>query len=274
MNILNLENELRKSYKKVFSLKKNKPDWAVKKLKGNGLIHPAIPFIGKNYNKTKVLLYASAENLTGYDGYLDNDNFAINRRREYYNEDKKEEKPFPGVHIGPVGDGSLLIVSAYILNILGIKLEYSTPYEFIEYIAVDNFCKYTKGSLRNEDYAGVTEKIEKSFSYIENDLKILKPKIIILPKTIYKHKEVKQKIERIVPKCLIIPIYQINSTTVNTTINKYWKRKKKSEIKNILFKWQEMQKKLGNKITGKTNKYFYSVYTYLDDVVKKSTNGT
>ena len=46
---------------------------------------------------------------------------------------------------------------------------------------------------------------------------------------------------------------------------KKWEIKRKSEIKDIFIEWQE---NLGNKITGKTNENFYSVYTYLDDVVK------
>ena len=284
MDVLSLENELRKNYKEIFSQKKSRPDWAVKKLKRKGIVHPAIPFVGKKYNKTKVLLYASAENLSGYNGYLDDDTIAIKRRRDCYNAAKEGKINFPSVHIAPVDDGSLLIVSAYILDTLGIQLKYSNPYEFIEYIAVDNFCKYSlynpDNPDKNEDYAGDIEKVEKSFPYIEKDLNILKPRILILPVRIYDHEGVKEIIKKIVPKCRIIPIYQINSGTINRIIRsritnkgtkKGWKRKKKSEIKDKFIEWQE---NLGNKITGKTNCNFYSVYTYLDDVVKESISGT
>ena len=265
MENISIEKKLAEEYCKLFKLIENKPDWAFTKKTADELIHTAIPFIGKKYNETKVLLYASAENLSRYDGYLEKDSDALNRRRGTYNE---MHNFFPDVHIAPVADGSLLIVTAYILNILGKTLQYSTPHEFIEYIAVDNFCKFSIKSKANIDYAKDLEKIRYSLEYIKTDLELLKPEIMILPKTIYDHNEVKQLVRRIVPNCLVVPIYQINSRNINIRISKKYPKKKENTIDNLLVSWQK-HPEFG--LTGKTNENFYSVYTYLEDIIKHCT---
>ena len=86
-----MEAKLRKLYTQIFASKNHKPSWAVHKITpehAHELIHCPIPFVGKNYGKqnTKILLYASAENLTGYNGYLDDDQYAINRHRDFFEE--------------------------------------------------------------------------------------------------------------------------------------------------------------------------------------------
>lgn len=48
---------------------KSQPVWTQKMTESAGLIPPTIPFIGKEYGKTRVLLYASAENLSHYKGH-------------------------------------------------------------------------------------------------------------------------------------------------------------------------------------------------------------
>ena len=266
-----LENKLTEKYREVFKLPKNKPDWAVKKNDGVSLVHPAIPFIGKKYSEAKVLLYASAENLVRYNGYLDIDSNAIKRRRDTYNlglkerEKDKDKYYFPNIHIKPIEDGSLLTAAAYILKIIGKTFQYNDPYEFIEHIAVDNFCKFSiENGNRNKDYAGKINKVRYSFDYIKADLKLLKPEIIILPKTIYNLREVKQIIKDIVPNSLRIPIYQINSRNINhpERIKKYFLKNEKSTIdKDLLVNWQK-------RLKNGTNKNYNGVYTYLENVVK------
>jgi len=264
---------LEKEYTELFKNNENRPDWSVKKISNPAeLIHPAIPFLGKNYANTRLLLYASAENLVGYNGYLDPDLKAINRRRDFYNgslrDYEENNKPFfPEVHIAPVEDGSLIIVSAYILKLLGVKLDYSNPYNYLENIAIDNFCKFSIDRKKsNKDYAGNFEYIKYSLNYIKADLKILKPDIVIMPKVIYGTGSIKQLFKEIVPDCKVIPIYQINSRNINhpKRIKRYFK-KPDENIDEQFILWQ---KYLSNGITGKTNKNFNSVYTYINAVIK------
>jgi len=258
--------KLKEEYTSIFESDRNSPDWGVKKKTKEENIHPAIPFVGESYEMTRLLLYASAENLTYYEKKIDeysleDDSVAINRRQV------SKSSYFPKVHIAPVNDGSLLIVAAYILNKLNIKLNYSLPYEFIENIAVDNFCKFSiksqDGRIKNKDYVKYKDKIKYSFQYIKSDLEILKPKILILPKSIYNHIEVQEIIKSTLPECLVLPIYQINARNINLIIAKKHLKKKQDEIQEILIDWQ---KELSNGIVGKTNDNFYSVYSYLDEI--------
>ena len=255
------KEQLTKKYKNIFALDRNKPDWAVKKKSGDGNIHPAVPFVGESYEKTRLLLYAIAENLTHYanDDSLDNEVNAIDRRKIL------DDRFFPSVHISPVDNGPLLVVAAYILNKLNFDLDYSNPYEFIEYIAIDNFCKFsikaTNEDHINKDYVNDIKKISASYEYVKSDLDILKPNILILPKTIFFHNEVKKIIQSTLPNCMIFPIFQINSGNINRIIAKCYEKKNQNEIKEIFLKWQ---KEFRGGIRGKTNKNFYSVYSYLD----------
>ena len=118
--------KLLQEYSGIFSNQENRPDWAIrKKTESNELIHPPIPFVGNNYNSTKVLLYASAENLMYYlksnkqNNILDDDKIAINRHR-YCFDNFSENRFFPYVHIAPIEDGSLLTAISYILKKLNI----------------------------------------------------------------------------------------------------------------------------------------------------------
>jgi hypothetical protein len=51
----NLEDKLKTEYCKIFAEKQ--PDWAVKKKNGTEIVHPAIPFVGKYYNKHRITAY-------------------------------------------------------------------------------------------------------------------------------------------------------------------------------------------------------------------------
>jgi len=266
----NYKEKLKKHYRDFFRVNKNNPNWAVKKKSSDERIHPAIPFVGKSYENTKFLLYASAENLIYYeknpkDNWLDNDESAINRRN------LSNGGFFPDIHISPVNDGSLLVVAAYILDKLKIHLDYSNPYEFIENIAIDNFCKFSiktpEDDRTNKDYVKDESKLSVSYDYVKSDLEILKPNILVIPKTIFDHYLVQKIIKTTLPNCLILPIYQINSSNINRIISPKFEKKSKNEIPKIMLNWQE---NLSNGITGQTNLNFYSVYTYLDTLLKDS----
>lgn len=264
----NYNNELKEKYNNIFELDRNIPNWGVRKKSIDENIHPATPFVGKTYERTKLLLYASAENLTYYeknsnDKRFDDDNAAIIRRQ------LRSGNYFPDIYISPVSDGSLLIVVAYILDKLNIKLNYSTPFEFIENIAIDNFCKFSiksQNKSKNKDYAADKEKLKFSYDYVRSDLEILKPNILILPKKIYDHIEVREIIKLTLPNCLVLPLYQINAGNINRIIAKKYKKKEKNDIQETQRKWQSQ---LSNGIKGKTNENFYSVYTYLDEILER-----
>jgi hypothetical protein len=261
----NNETELIKTYKDLFLEKENCPSWGVKQKNKTELVSPSIPFIGKCFNNTKLLLYASAENLTDYDGWIDDNEKAVNRHRFWF-DNHSENRFFPNTHIAPITDGALVICVAYILKLLKGSFEYITPKDLMENIAFGNFGKFSIRSTSNKDYAKDFSKLKFSINYIKKDLEILKPEIIVLPKTIYKHKEIKTLINSVLPESLIVPIYQINSGTINRTIQEKFKKETKENI-GLLSEWQS---NLSNGITGKTNENFLSVYTYLEKLINDS----
>ena len=274
-------NNLKKEYSKIFSKGENRPDWTVKK-KSNPkeIIHPSIPFVGKNYDNTKILLYASAENLTYYTeqndniDYLDNDKIAIDRHRYCY-ENYSNDRFFPHVHIEPVNNGALILIVAYITKVLKQK-EFANPYELVENIAIANFCKFSiqpkKSSKtkkeKNIDCAENYSFLSYSIKYVETDLKILEPDIIIIPKTIFDHKPIREMIFNQIPNTIVIPIMQVNTTTINTKIHTKYREKNKTELENWLVDWHE-KLPISGAIKGKIKDNYYSVYTYLDEILKK-----
>ena len=269
-----MENLLREKYERIFADRKNEPGWAMhKKALGheNELIHCPIPFVGKNYagQKTKILLYASAENLTKYDGYLDSDETAINRHRDFFEWSVEKEKSFfPNVHIQPINDGALAIVALYVYMQFHCVDEI-TPAEFLERISLANYCKYTlqpenlDGRHRNQDYAGCGDYLQNSRDYIEADIAILKPDYVIMPKTIYWTD--KEFIDGIKGKAKIIPIYQMNARNINLRIKKYPKRAV-DDLKGVLPYWYAQLN--ANGINGKIKENFLSVFSYLDSVLQ------
>lgn len=171
----NIENELLERYRKIQADNVNKPDWAVHKCTdAKSFVRCTIPFVGKNYSSqsTKILVYASAENLAWYtstDDLLDYDEKAENRHRIRFEATKASPNFFPNVHIKPMNNGCLLTAVYYIAQKLGLVGDVS-PQEFYEMIAVANYGKYsieteqqksfrktqtteTRASKRNIDYA-------------------------------------------------------------------------------------------------------------------------
>lgn len=273
-----VEKRLLEDYKKIFAGKMNTPLWAVhKNTPGHTgeLIHCPIPFIGKYYErqKTKILLYASAENLSDYHStgknYLDCDNYAINRHRNSF--DASATNPelfFPDVHIQPVNDGCLLIAALYIYSKFQ-DIRESSPAEFLEQIALANYCKYTiqpdhtGKKKQNQDYANKVGCLKVSHEYIECDLTTLRPDIIIIPKTIYRTD--KEFIDSIKGTAKIIPIYQINARNINLRIKKY-PRTDPQDLNKVIYDWYNHLE--NNGIQGKTKENFLSIFQYLDDVLQ------
>ena len=191
---MNYQQTLLKAYQNLFN-EGHVPNWAVrKKSNPEEFVPPAIPFVGKNYDDLKVLVYASAENLTYYNSYqeyLDNNQFAFIRSKYFFD---KKNSFFPYVHIEPVNNGSLVLVTGYILNKLK-NIHFSSPIDLADKVAFANFGKFsieTKG--KNVDYAKNYSFLEPSIPYVKKDLEILKPNIVIIPKTIYNHKPIKKNL--------------------------------------------------------------------------------
>ena len=91
MEYKDLVDQLKESYRQIFAEQSAAGllSWAQTKVSNpEELVSPTIPFVGKNYvaQKTKVLLYASAENLAKHNGHIDNDDIAINRHRKWFDD--------------------------------------------------------------------------------------------------------------------------------------------------------------------------------------------
>lgn len=261
--------ELLLSYKSIFAnqMSNKTINWAQSKICNyEELVSPTIPFVGKNYTeqKTKILLYASAENLTNYNGHLDDDVKAINRHR-WYN-DHVQRDFFPWVHIAPITDGSLLIVLKYICEKLNISMP-NTPKEFVESISFANFGKFSiQTGSNNIDYAQNKSKLDCSMPYIERDLKILKPDIIVMFKTIYSTEQ--SLIDEWKGDAQVIVMNQINARTVNTNLKRRFALKDETELSPVIRDWYSIEHFYENKFTNKTHKNFLSVFSYLDSILK------
>ena len=273
MEYTELVDQLKESYRQIFAEQSAAGllSWAQTKVSNpEELVSPTIPFVGKNYvaQKTKVLLYASAENLAKYNGHIDNDDIAINRHRKWF-DDSVEKKFFPNVHIAPISDGSLLIVLRYICEQLGIDMPV-TPKEFVEAISFANFGKFSikpvKGSERNIDYAQSKSKLDCCMPYIEKDLEVLKPDIIVMFQTMYSAE--RSEIERLKGDAKLILLTQINARTVNTNLKRRYALKDEAELSPVIRDWYDSRHFNKNKFTNRTHTNFLSVFTYLDEVLK------
>lgn len=269
-----MELQLREIYTQVFAGKKNEPSWATHKImvgRTDELIHCPIPFVGKDYaqQSPRILVYASAENLTGYTGYLDSDEDALDRHRNFFNcSVAKENCFFPNAHIQPINDGALALVALYVYMKFQ-PIDQVTPAEFLERISFANYCKYTiqpdneNGRFRNQDYANNVEYLQQSHPYIQADIETLKPDCIIMPRSIYWTD--KAFVDQVKGNARIIPIYQMNARNINLRIKKY-PRTPLEKLEPVLRNWYEQL--YANGITGKTKENFLSVFTYLDEIMQ------
>ena len=81
---------LLQQYQTIMDNPNSFPSWAKKKKSNHDeFIKCTIPFVGKDYfcHKPRILVYASAENLTKYNGDFDRDEDAVNRHRAYFDKE-------------------------------------------------------------------------------------------------------------------------------------------------------------------------------------------
>lgn len=264
-----MEKELLETYRRIFAERKNEPSWAVHKHTPgceNELVHCAIPFVGEDYGsqKTKILIYASAENLSWYKEkcYLDDDTLAITRHRNSFNDSRsKPDLFFPDVHIQPFNNGYLTIIALYIYLKKCQDVEQMTPTEFLERISFANYGKYSITAPKNIDYAKDREKLAASHAYIEQDLKILRPDVIVMPGTIYNTD--RDFVDRHKGNAEIIRIYQILPRTINS--KKMISKHDPADVNTlhpVVKDWYEHLKAWKN---NRTTENFLSVFPYLDE---------
>ena len=283
------EKTLLDAYAEIMESRNNSPDWAVHQRNNQSkLVSCTIPFVGKHYNDqpVKILVYASAENLSDYHTgkggkgrpWLDNEELAVNRHRFSFEKNKTTDWSFPNVHIGPMNTGCLLTAVMYIAYKLR-GLNNLTPSEFYETIAFGNYGKYTKesemqknlrligvetGDAKNVDYPTKEPGLlEYSHEYIQKDFEFLKPDYVIMPESIYNND--KAFINKIKGNAKIIGIYQMIPINIHKHIPNRVAKKGLSE-----YKLEELpdniQKIIGN-ITHANQEKYLCVFKYLDEII-------
>lgn len=185
---------------------------------------PPIPFVGDSYGtagRAKVLIYASAENLT-YSRKPNVDlpmllpeNQMIRSRYDH------AVRGGTCVHIQPIDNGSLLLAGRHALTHIRHQGTFSTssPEAFLNEIAVANPGKFSINAIQNRDYAGDGTPWLASKTFIQADLALLEPDIIILPRTILgalRSEPVNLDIRH--TGRTIAPNYQITARTINLHI--------------------------------------------------------
>ncbi|MCD4692278.1 MAG: hypothetical protein K8R79_05150 [Calditrichales bacterium] len=125
MRLNAIEERLVKKYSEIIKI----PTWSFS-------LYPSIPFVGNQIaeSRTKVLSYASAENLSyAFDNdFQPNEESVHNlgdkqlfRSRYFYEQSKQDGCYFPFVHITPFNDGSQLIVTRFVLTKMGYDESFS-----------------------------------------------------------------------------------------------------------------------------------------------------
>ena len=285
--------ELEKRYRNLHETEERPENaWKVVNVDGEErYVRSAIPFVGKEYfsnpNGYRVLLYASAENLSGYaDGIEElSEEYRVHRCRQSFEASVAAGEFFPSVHIQPINDGGLLVVAYQILKrIMGEAFEtiYGNmqPAEFLEHICCSNYGKFTLhvgDGKTNYDYASDKNVLKYCHEYIKADIDVLKPDIIIMPKSMYEGADQKQELlDPLYPDILVFPVYQINARVVNCVIHRNLNKNKDlppnykyAEVDTDLLTknerlWHENIKKI-------KQDNFKSIYAYVEDVVSNKT---
>jgi hypothetical protein len=190
------------------------PDWAFQG------IAPAIPYIGERFHMApkKVLIYASAENLASDKGHREG--------LEKWTTQKQIERAYHGgllpdgmpcVLIEPVNNGSLLMAVRHALHNHCPSLPFSqvSAKEFLEEVAVANPSKFAIAGDRNRDPAGKVKYWPPSKAYILADLALIKPGVIVIPRTILSRLQSRKVgLTEALRRYTILPNWQITARTV------------------------------------------------------------
>jgi len=190
---------------------------------------PPIPLVGVAYAPGQgLMVYASAENLTWMDRdkkrtsprweSFCEDTAAVRYWHQYQNQDLQEGKFFPDVGMAPVNNGGLLC-AAWLASYHCDGAAPSSPAELLRGIALANWCKLVVDEDRNVDYARDIAKLRFSLRFVEIELTALRPKIVIMPKTILRHGEIRETMQRASPRTRFVGLMQCNARAVNIHLN-------------------------------------------------------
>jgi len=209
-----MEKQLIRRFKDTFT---GVPTWAWP-------FKPSIPLVGKKYQPGKgLLIYASAENLSRFRTKPVPERFTSekvwNRYRACY-EDAGNSRFLPNVGIQPMTDGGLFAAGLFIADKYKLP-ERVKPRLFLETIAVTNWCKFSIKSVNNKDYLSDLKKLTESLPFVIGELVVLQPKIVLIPKTIWRHSILQAAMRGASPKTLFLPVPQFNATVVNTQLKKH-----------------------------------------------------
>lgn len=212
-----MEKQLIRRFKNTFA---EIPKWAWD-------FKPPIPLIGQQYKPGKsLLIYASAENLswlhdTETPPRFSGEEEAWNRYRIRYEQTgRRSDSFFPDVGIQPVSDGGLFAAGLFVSQKFGLPVR-SKPRTFLEQIAVSNWCKFSIKSTTNRDYINDIKKLTESLPFVIGELALLQPKVVLVPKAIWKRPLLRAAMHGASPETLFLPVPQFNATVVNTHLKKY-----------------------------------------------------
>jgi len=195
------------------------PEWAWP-------FQPPVPLVGAKYRPGRgLLIYASAENLSWMATKPVPSRFktedAWNRYRVRYEETGRDSSDFfPDVGIQPVTDGGLFCAGLFLTQRLGLPTR-SSPRDFLETIAIMNWCKFSIRSCKNRDYVTDLEKLTRSRPYVVAELTCLHPAVVVLPKQVWRHRQLAAAMEASSPQSRFLPVPQFNATVVNCNLGQY-----------------------------------------------------
>jgi len=187
---------------------------------------PSVPFVGERYRPGKgLLIYASAENLSWLNAAPTPVRFctedAWNRYRvQYESSGRNSTSFFPDVGIQPVTDGGLFAAGLFIADKCGLQKRVY-PRSFLETIAVSNWCKFSIMAKTNRDYLADIKKLTASLPFVIGELVLLEPKIVLIPKPLWKHPILRAAMIGASPHSTFLPVAQFNARVINCHLREY-----------------------------------------------------
>lgn len=188
------------------------PDWAFKD------IAPAIPHVGTEYFNAprKILIYASTENLawTDQQEMLRAKGLDDQLHRAYGAAQRADEEQ--NVMIEPINNGSLLMAARHALHAFDPELAFTKTgsSDFLQQVVVANASKFSIASRTNIDPASRVKYWPASKPYLETDLAVLQPHIVIIPRTILFRLRSRKISLDLQDVQTLLPNYQITSRTL------------------------------------------------------------
>ena len=185
-----------------------------------------MPLVGKKYKPGKgLLIYASAENLTWLNDNPTPEYFRTNKawnryRVQYEKYGRHSKQFFPKVGIQPITDGGLFAAGLFVAQKMGLPVR-MRPRAFLETIAVSNWCKFSIKTDTNQDYITDIKKLTESLPYVINEISILQPRIVLIPKAIWRYPVLRAAMFGASPHTRFLAVPQFNAMVVNFHLNEY-----------------------------------------------------